>query len=492
MGLYPDFPKAYPQSSEGEGTQPLADDVASADRVVESERRVVEALRAARPAPREGLARRLALSLVMSRVGGSEPPMLGRYQIESKIADGGIGSVFLARDPALDRRVAIKLVRRSEDRGSVEREARALARLTHPNVLTVYDVGSEGDTLWIVTEWVAGETLRVYRRQHPALGSRALLRLMADVARGLAAAHDAGIVHADVKPENILVGDDDRPRVSDFGLSLIVGEGATALLGGTPSYMAPELREGEAPSAASDQWAFFVTLRELVQSHSLGPALESTVARGTATAPADRWPSMASVARMLEELASGGTLARSTPRSPVRSTGLRAEMRTLLELSTLCRGREEFRTELLRWLDRVVGFDTALVGRPEVLGPEGPRILHFEPQFVAQFAQDPQRYAPALGKIIEASASLGRTVRDVDVYSIAERGTLPFYTELIGPKGSRVMALGTLVANGAVHGSVQISRASRGAVFRDRELRVLDEALPVVALAEAMFGVRSR
>ncbi len=453
----------------------------------ESERRVVAALRAARPRPPEGLARRLSLALVLARVRGEALPRLGRYVVEAKLGEGGMGAVFLGRDPDLARRVAIKLWTRGGDRAAVEREARALARLNHPNVLTVHDVGGDGDALWIVTEWVRGDTLRGWRRARPDATLRQLVRLLAEAARGLAAAHEAGLVHCDIKPENILVGDDGRPRVSDFGLARATEDNGASPLGGTPSYVAPELLEGHPPTAASDQYAFSLTLAEMLPPRTTWPKdLLELVERGAHRSPSARWPSMGSVCRMLEDLSEGrGPRPR---RTATRSSGFAPNMRELLELATLTRDREEFRSEVLRWLDRHVGFDTALLGRPEVLGPGGPRIVGFEPEFVARFAQDPTRFAPTMGKLVASSLSRAATVRDTDVYSITERGVLPFYTELIGPKGSKVMAIGGLTAAGAPHGSLQLSRASRGAVFRDRELHTIDLLLPIVALAEAVHA----
>ncbi|HSK02090.1 MAG TPA: serine/threonine-protein kinase, partial [Kofleriaceae bacterium] len=148
---------------------------------------------------------------------------VGRYQLDRRIAAGGMGEVWAAWDPQLRREIAVKLVRpeRADDgreRERLLREARALARLGHPNVLAVYDVGELDGEVFIATELVAGETLA--SRGGPSASWRELARLYTQAARGLAAAHAAGLVHRDVKPSNLLLGADGRVRVADFGLAV--------------------------------------------------------------------------------------------------------------------------------------------------------------------------------------------------------------------------------------------------------------------------------
>src|SRR5690606_32575018 len=150
---------------------------------------------------------------------------LGRYVVLHPLGRGGMGVVVLADDPELDRRVAIKLLRPGglvEDleraRRRLQREAQAIARLSHPHVVSVYDVGPFGDGVFIAMEYVAGESLRAWGR-----GKRRSLDEILDVfisaGRGLAAAHAAGLVHRDVKPDNILVGEGGVVKVLDFGLA---------------------------------------------------------------------------------------------------------------------------------------------------------------------------------------------------------------------------------------------------------------------------------
>ncbi|HWB78532.1 MAG TPA: serine/threonine-protein kinase [Nannocystaceae bacterium] len=209
---------------------------------------------------------------------------LGRYVLAEALGAGGAGKVYAAHDPKLDRRVALKLVAHAgaDHDARLFREARALARLSHPNIVHVYDVGSEifdGESmLYIAMELVDGETLRGWLRQPRT--THAIVVMFREIAQGLAAAHDAGLIHRDFKPENVLIGRDGRPRVADFGLvrqpgadepleitrnsddlpeRLITRTGAVM---GTPAYMAPEQFEGAKVDARVDQFAFAVSLFE--------------------------------------------------------------------------------------------------------------------------------------------------------------------------------------------------------------------------------------
>ena len=214
---------------------------------------------------------------------------VGRYTLVDLLGRGAMGAVYRARDPELGRTVALKLLvsssrghdDRALDSGPLLREARALARLAHPNVVAVLDVGEHDGQLFLAMELVEGTTLAHW------LGEahrdwRSILAVAIDAGTGLAAAHDAGLVHRDVKPSNVLVGHDGRARVTDFGLARHVDAGGpsqptrddatgpaaslaiTAGLGlaGTPRYMAPERFDGASDDPRSDQFAFCVTLYE--------------------------------------------------------------------------------------------------------------------------------------------------------------------------------------------------------------------------------------
>ncbi|MCP3138639.1 serine/threonine-protein kinase [Pyxidicoccus xibeiensis] len=221
---------------------------------------------------------------------------LGRYVLLERLGAGGMGVVYAAFDPELERKVAVKLLRsRPEDaRAAAEgqarllREAQAMARLSHPHVLPVFDVGVVGDRVFVAMELVEGRDARQWREQAPRTWAQ-VLAVYLQAARGLSAAHAAGLVHRDFKPENVLVGTDGRARVMDFGLARAAA-GAPGAAGaaphwrvtlegqvqGTPAYMAPEQWRGEPADARSDQFAFCVALWEALAGQrpfaSGGPA----------------------------------------------------------------------------------------------------------------------------------------------------------------------------------------------------------------------------
>src|SRR6185436_12954974 len=151
--------------------------------------------------------------------------MLGRYLVLHQLGEGGMGVVYSAYDPELDRKVAVKLISAgaSEDlagdgQARLLREAQAMARVSHPNVIAVYDVGTLNNRVFVAMELVEGGTLKDWIRAKKR-GTREILTTFVDAGRGLAAAHAVGLVHRDFKPENVLIGDDGRVRVLDFGLA---------------------------------------------------------------------------------------------------------------------------------------------------------------------------------------------------------------------------------------------------------------------------------
>ncbi|MBX7083454.1 MAG: serine/threonine-protein kinase [Nannocystaceae bacterium] len=226
---------------------------------------------------------------------GAEPRRIGRYLVIERVGHGAMGVVYAAFDPELSRKIAIKVLHRSEGeaaRPRLIREAQALARLSHPNVVQIYDVGTHEGAVWVAMEFAEGRTLRQWLEQRSPWASR--LAVVCQAGRGLAAAHDVGIVHRDFKPDNVLVGDDGLARVVDFGLARaadgsgdepqlpavrsIISSGAlgdettsdslgermtrTGARLGTPAYMAPEQWTGGAVDARTDQFAFCVVLWE--------------------------------------------------------------------------------------------------------------------------------------------------------------------------------------------------------------------------------------
>jgi tetratricopeptide (TPR) repeat protein/predicted Ser/Thr protein kinase len=309
----------------------------------------------------------------------SSPSMLaigaqvGRYVIAREVGSGGMGAVYAAHDPELGRMVAVKVLRRWGDRymqARLRREAQAMARLAHPNVVAVHDVGAFGDQIFIAMEYVEGETLSHWMAApHPLA---AILAVFRAAGAGLAAAHAAGIVHRDFKPENVLIGHNGRVCVGDFGLARAAGttepsvpvrpvsdsrststepvdpehdealatpDGAPAQVGltvagsviGTPYYMAPELYDGAPADERSDQFAFCVALltaahgqrllqgdaiqgapraarlRALVGTCRLPRWIRAPLLRGLATDPAARF---GSVDELLVQLAPRDHLPR--------------------------------------------------------------------------------------------------------------------------------------------------------------------------------------
>jgi serine/threonine-protein kinase len=196
----------------------------------------------------------------------------GRYRVESLIARGGMATVYLGTDTRLERTVALKIMHAelASDEDFVRRfvgEARSVARLSHPNVVTVYDQGADGRILYLAMEHVPGRTLRDLLNSRGRLSPREALDVMAGVLGGLAAAHDAGIAHRDVKPENVLLSDSGTVKVADFGLARLlagVSQTKTGMIIGTAAYLAPEQVAGAAADARTDVYAAGVMLFELL------------------------------------------------------------------------------------------------------------------------------------------------------------------------------------------------------------------------------------
>ncbi|MFE0142670.1 Stk1 family PASTA domain-containing Ser/Thr kinase [[Kitasatospora] papulosa] len=195
----------------------------------------------------------------------------GRYRVDARIAVGGMATVYRAVDTRLDRVLALKVMHPAlaTDAAFVERfirEAKSVARLAHPNVVGVFDQGAQGAYVYLAMEYVAGCTLRDVLRERGALQPRAALDILEPVLAALGAAHLAGFVHRDMKPENVLIGDDGRVKVADFGLARAVGTATdtTGSLLGTVSYLAPEQIEQGTADTRSDVYACGVVLYEML------------------------------------------------------------------------------------------------------------------------------------------------------------------------------------------------------------------------------------
>ena len=277
---------------------------------------------------------------------------LGRYLVLDPVGTGAMGQVYVAHDRKLDRNVALKVLHPSARAGEsvdhakrgIVREAKALARVAHPNVIAVHDVGSDGDVVFVAMELVVGVTLAEWIAG-PSRSLSETLAVFQQAGSGLAAAHEAGLVHRDFKPSNVLVADDGRVRVLDFGLARalsdvvapdnassedaeVASDAATqtgAVLG-TPAYMAPEQLRGERADPRADQFAFCVTLYEALHGERPFPAtragerlaqidrglpdagpssgvpawLHAAITRGLAPERDQRWPTMDALLEHIE------------------------------------------------------------------------------------------------------------------------------------------------------------------------------------------------
>ncbi|MET8398451.1 Stk1 family PASTA domain-containing Ser/Thr kinase [Streptomyces sp900116325] len=260
----------------------------------------------------------------------------GRYRVDARIAVGGMATVYRAMDTRLDRVLALKVMHPAlaADASFVERfirEAKSVARLAHPNVVAVFDQGAQGAYVYLAMEYVAGCTLRDVLRERGALQPRAALDILEPVLAALGAAHRAGFVHRDMKPENVLIGDDGRVKVADFGLVRAVGAdtNTTGTVLGTVSYLAPEQIEHGTADTRTDVYACGVVLYEMLtgaKPHTgESPAqviyqhLNEDVPTPSAVVPG--------LATELDELVASAT-ARNPQARPFDAVALLAESRT--------------------------------------------------------------------------------------------------------------------------------------------------------------------
>jgi tRNA A-37 threonylcarbamoyl transferase component Bud32 len=196
----------------------------------------------------------------------------GRYELEELVGHGGMSSVYKARDSLLERNVALKVLHEqyNADEEFVERfkrEARSVAQLQHPNIVTVIDRGEEDGRQYIVFEYIDGENLKELLVRQSRLDVREALEIAVEVARALAFAHQHGLVHRDVKPQNVLLNGDGRAKVTDFGIARSVdveGMTSTGMVLGTSNYIAPEQASGEPVDAHTDVYALGVVLYEIL------------------------------------------------------------------------------------------------------------------------------------------------------------------------------------------------------------------------------------
>jgi Tol biopolymer transport system component len=310
---------------------------------------------------------------------------LGPYEILAPLGAGGMGEVYRARDPKLNREVAVKvlpadLADNPESLFRFEREARAVAQLSHPNILSIYDFGRQGETAYAVMELLEGETLRA-RLKHGALPARKAVDFGVQIAEGLAAAHEKGIVHRDLKPENIFVTRDGRAKLLDFGLAKSTGPAEDAVPGmqtftqqtdagtvlGTVGYMSPEQVRGEAVDHRSDIFSFGAVLYEMLagrrafqrdtaaesmtailkedppdippSASGSSPALQRIVQHCLEKKPGERFQSARDIAFALEAMSgSGSGTAAVLPGPVVTSRPSRARLGLIAIAAIACIG----------------------------------------------------------------------------------------------------------------------------------------------------------
>jgi serine/threonine-protein kinase len=263
----------------------------------------------------------------------AEELIAGRYRLLEPLGRGAMSSVWLAQDEELERRVAVKMLAPSADRARFEREARAAAALSHPNICALYDYGEADGRPYMVLEYLPNGSLEERLKDGPLPDAEAL-RIATEIATGLAHAHERGLVHRDLKPANVLFDAEDRPKIADFGIARMGGSGTLTEAGtvlGTASYISPEQASGRPAGPASDVYSFGVILfrmltgrlpfvstnaMELVRMHRDDPPpsvaefrddaparLESLAAAALAKDPADR---PADGAALMRELRGGG------------------------------------------------------------------------------------------------------------------------------------------------------------------------------------------
>ncbi|MFI5629687.1 Stk1 family PASTA domain-containing Ser/Thr kinase [Streptomyces sp. NPDC051664] len=260
----------------------------------------------------------------------------GRYRVDARIAVGGMATVYRAMDTRLDRVLALKVMHPAlaTDASFVERfirEAKSVARLAHPNVVAVFDQGAQGAYVYLAMEYVAGCTLRDVLRERGALQPRAALDILEPVLAALGAAHRAGFVHRDMKPENVLIGDDGRVKVADFGLVRAVGSdtNTTGTILGTVSYLAPEQIEHGTADTRTDVYACGVVLYEMLTGAK--PHTGDSPAQVIYQHLSEDVPTPSTVvpglAAELDELVASAT-ARNPEARPFDAVALLAESRT--------------------------------------------------------------------------------------------------------------------------------------------------------------------
>jgi serine/threonine protein kinase/DNA-binding CsgD family transcriptional regulator len=447
----------------------------------------------------------------------------GRYVLQSLLGVGGMGQVFEARDPELARKVAIKILDAGGTDDEAEqlaarmrREAQAMAMLSHPNVVAVHDVGTVEGRVFVAMEYVQGSTLRRWLGTERPWAE--VLAVLEQAGRGLAAAHGAGLVHRDFKPDNVLVGDDGRVRVTDFGLATaaedVRSRGGT--LAGTPPYMAPEALAGGPVDARSDIFGFCVTLyealygarpfagrtvEELKESIASGnvrevpdrdvpTAIRRALLAGLRADPAERY---ATLDELLDLLG-----ASSTPRTPGgRSTSERSHLETIWEAANAATSLESFRRSLVALVRSIVDFDTAVIipsapwiGDDSGLGATNVGIA---PDLFDSYLRHRSRYYLSLYPLMTAMLQNGGLAVDRDVLrERAQREQLDVYREVLLPAGVTSYVACSLTFQGRASGVLTVNRHDGRAPFAPGQVEALRALLGPMAVADTAVAARQR
>jgi Protein kinase domain len=461
---------------------------------------------------------------------------VGAFWIRGFLGEGAMGQVYLAHDATLGRRVALKVIKRSVmARHGVERfleEARATASFNHPHIVTLHAVGEHDGRPYLALEYLDGESLRVQLRDGPLPVGEAL-RYCRAVAEAIAEAHRSGLVHADLKPDNIVLPRDGRVRVVDFGLAKLMG-GAAHGASGTPAYMAPERWRGVPPTGAIDVWALGVTLHELITG---GRPIPDEALRGLAFTteelalpglPEAPWAQIVRDCLALDPEArpTGEELVRrltvpvelhavpagddagahavrratmttahlapgSMIRRAVRPGLLHPAAGELLEAANGSRDAAELRQEAAHWLARHIGAEVVLVASISDLTRDASGLIGLGPAWLDRLIEGFDRYGADFAQIAAISQRWGgfSRGRDTDLEDWTSRyGRTGFNDELVFPHGVVAGTAAVLVTRQAQVIAVMVGRERSSPRFTERECDLLNGILPILAMAEVVHA----
>jgi len=463
----------------------------------------------------------------------AEDTRVGNFRIRRLLGEGAMGQVYLAEDTTLGRCVALKIIKRSvvESHGieSFLEEARATASFNHPHIVTLHAVGDHEGRPYLALEYLDGESLRARLRAGP-LPLRDALRYCRAVAEAIAEAHRRGFVHADLKPENIIIPRDGRVRVVDFGLAKLVGDALHAA-SGTPVYMAPERWRGAPPTGAIDIWALGVMLHEsvtgsrpipdaaLVQGAFAQEALEvgglpeqswAQIVRDCLAFDPEARPSAEALVRRLtaqlepRAVLTDGVRVRAVRHAPMDPAHAQHQPATswggpwplhpatgaLLEAATGARDAAEFRQEAALWLARNIGAEAVLITPLPGLACDA-GLVGMSSAWMDHFVDGFGRYAPDFAHLVAGSRQWGGFLRARDTVIkdwTARHRSAGFAEELVFPFGLVNGTAAELMVRQVQIGAVLVGRERASRRFTDGECDLLNGILPILAMGEAIHA----